>query len=103
MTLVMERTETPTPAPTRDGRFELNVSIGKTAEFGFLLDPAGKGSGPEHYRQGRKRLPHYFDWLDVPSDPVLSLVDELMPQHPEILPPLPFCLLVAPRWAPRVA
>lgn len=101
MTLVMEKTEARASTAAEPGRFELSVSIGKTAAFGFLLDPAGKGSGVEHYRRGRNRLPHYFDWLHVPSETVLSLVDELMPRHPEIVPPLPFCLLVAPRWAPR--
>ena len=99
MTLVMEKTEAPAADTTTPGSFELKVEIGKTAAFAFLLDPSGDGSGPEHFRHGRNRLPRYFDWLQVPSERALSLVDELMPRHPEVLPPLPFNLLVSPRWA----
>ncbi len=101
MTLVMEKTElhaadTTTTTPSS---FELKVEIGTTAAFAFLLDPSGEGSGPEHFRRGRKRLPRYFDWLEVPSERALSVVDELMPRQPELLSPLPFNLLVSPRWA----
>ncbi len=99
MTLVMEKTEAHAADTTTPGSFELKVEIGKTAAFAFLLDPSGDGSGPEHFRRGRNRLPRYFDWLQVPSERALSLVDELMPRHPEVLPPLPFNLLVSPRWA----
>ena len=101
MTLVMEKTEAHAAETTTltPGSFELKVEIGKTAAVAFLLDPSGDGSGPEHFRRGRNRLPRYFEWLQVPSDRALSLVDELMPRHPEVLPPLPFNLLVLPRWA----
>ena len=99
MTLVVERTGAHAADTTTSGSFELKVEIGKTAAFAFLLDPAGEGSGPEHFRRGRNRLPYYFEWLQVPSEPALSLVDELVPRHPEVLPPLPFNLLVSPRWA----
>ena len=99
MTLVMERTEAHAADTTTPGSFELKVDIGKTAAFAFLLDPSGDGSGSGHFRHGRNRLPRYFDWLRVPSERALSLVDQLMPRQPEVLPPLPFNLLVSTRWA----
>ena len=99
MTLVMERTEAHAADTATPGSFELKVDIGKTAAFAFLLDPSGDGSGPGHFRRGRNRLPRYFDWLQVPSERALSLVDQLMPRQPEVLPPLPFNLLVSTRWA----
>ena len=99
MTLVMERTEAHAADTTTPGSFEVKIEIGKTAAVTFLLDPSGDGSVPERFRGGRNRLPRYFEWLQVPSERALSLVDELMPRHPEVLPPLPFSLLVSPRWA----
>lgn len=102
MTILMEKTkvsEARAADTTTSRSFELKLYIGETAAFGLLLDLSGGASGPEHFRRVRKRLPPYFEWLQVPSEPALSVVDELMPRHPEVLAPLPFGLLVSPRWA----
>lgn len=104
MTIVMEHAQifeavsVPVERSTTAGTFELEVSIGRTPTFGFLLDPSGNATGPDHFRRGRKQLPSYFGWLRVPQEPALSLVDELLPSHPEVLPAMPFGLLVSPRW-----
>ena len=100
MTLVLDRAEVPAPATPElsTGSFGLSVTIGNTGSFGFLVDPSGGASPADQFRNSRHRLPGYYDWLRVPSEPALTLVDELMPEHPEFLPRQPFVLLVAPQW-----
>lgn len=98
MTLVLERIETQSPDAPPSRSFELKVSLGKTPSFGFVVDPTDRATGAEPFRRALERIPKYFDWVRVPSQAVLSLVDDLVPPNPELLPPQASGLLVSPMW-----
>jgi hypothetical protein len=81
--------------------FDFSVTIGSRGGVRFALDPAGGVRGSEAFRRAGEGggVAAVFRWMELESHRALSLVQDLIPPYPELVPPLPFEVLAAPTWA----
>lgn len=76
---------------------EMSVSIGLRPSGLRYLSELGQGrKGWERLDDSRKKIPRLLNTLGLPLNPLIGLIDELIPETPERFPTLRFGMWVSP-------